>query len=54
LSSLKKKHEINGAEEGGGLRGWLDRRYQLTPLLEFLRHKEVPLGSHWMGWYYLG
>ena len=37
-----------------GLRGWLDRRYQLTPLFEFLRHKEVPLGSHWMGWYYLG
>ncbi len=37
-----------------GLRGWFDRRYQLTPLFEFLRHKEVPLGSHWMGWYYLG
>jgi cytochrome b6 len=54
LSFLKKKHEINGAEAGGGLRGWLDRRYQLSPLLEFLRHKEVPLGSHWMGWYYLG
>ena len=37
-----------------GLRGWLDRRYQLTPLFEFLGHKQVPLGSHWMGWYYLG
>jgi len=36
------------------LRGWIDRRYQLTPLFEFLRHKEVPIGSHWMGWYYLG
>jgi cytochrome b6 len=36
------------------MRGWLDRRYQLSPLLEFLRHKEVPLGAHWMGWYYLG
>ena len=34
--------------------GWLDRRYKLTPLFEFLSHKEVPLGSHWMGWYYLG
>lgn len=37
-----------------GVMGWIDRRYQLTPLLEFLRHKEVPLGAHWMGWYYLG
>ena len=49
---------MNDPEKGGeqprGLRGWLDRRYQLTPLFEFLQHKEVPLGSHWMGWYYLG
>ena len=41
-------------QEPRGLRGWVDRRYQITPLFEFLRHKEVPLGSHWMGWYYLG
>ena len=40
--------------EKRGVQGWLDRRYQITPLFEFLRHKEVPLGSHWMGWYYLG
>ena len=53
-SFQKKKPEINGAEESQGVRGWLDRRYQLTPLFEFLRHKEVPIGSHWMGWYYLG
>ncbi len=45
---------MSDAEKGGGIRGWLDRRYQLSPLLEFLSHKEVPLGSHWMGWYYLG
>ena len=45
---------MNEPKEGGGLRGWLDRRYHLTPLFEFLQHKEVPLGSHWMGWYYLG
>ncbi len=50
----KKKPKVNGAEESQGVRGWLDRRYQLTPLIEFLRHKEVPIGSHWMGWYYLG
>ena len=45
---------MNGVEKRAGFRGWLDRRYQLSPLLEFLQHKEVPLGSHWMGWYYLG
>jgi cytochrome b6 len=53
-SFLKKGPDIIGAERTRGLRGWLDRRYHLTPLFEFLRHKEVPLGSHWMGWYYLG
>jgi cytochrome b6 len=46
--------KINNTENRGGLRGWLDRRYQVTPLFEFLRHKEVPIGTHWMGWYYLG
>jgi cytochrome b6 len=53
-SLLKKRHDVDGADKGGGLRGWLDRRYQVSPLLDFLQHKEVPLGSHWMGWYYLG
>lgn len=33
---------------------WLDERYQLAPLLEFLRHKEVPIGAHSLVWYYLG
>ena len=23
-------------------------------MFEFLQHKEVPIGAHWMGWYYLG
>jgi cytochrome b6 len=32
----------------------LNARYGIEPLLEFLRHKEVPLGTHWMGWYFLG
>src|SRR6266511_3088231 len=53
-SFQKKGPDINGAEKTRGLRGWFDRRYHLTPLIEFLRHQEVPLGSHWMGWYYLG
>ncbi len=33
---------------------WLDDRYGLSPLLEFARHKEVPIGAHSMVWYYLG
>jgi len=45
---------MDHGEKGGGLRGWLERRYQLATLIEFLSHKQVPLGSHWMGWYYLG
>ncbi len=53
-SSLKGKPETSKSAGENGLRGWLDRRYQLTPLLEFLRHKQVPIGAHWMGWYYLG
>jgi cytochrome b6 len=36
------------------LRDWLDERYQLTSLFDFLRHKEVPLGHHSMVWYFLG
>ena len=44
----------NHAGKRGGVIGWLDRRYQISPLFEFLSHKEVPLGAHWMGWYYLG
>ena len=44
----------NGSDKVPALRNWVDRRYQLSPLVEFLRHKEVPLGSHWMGWYYMG
>ena len=38
----------------GGIYGWLDRRYDLAPLVTFLRHKEVPLGVHSALWYYLG
>ena len=41
-------------DQGRGLLGWVERRYQITPLFEFLRHKEVPKGPHSMVWYYLG
>jgi cytochrome b6 len=37
-----------------GLHAWLDARYGIAPLIEFLRHKEVPLGTHSMAWYFLG
>jgi cytochrome b6 len=33
---------------------WLESRYQISGLIEFLRHKEVPKGPHSMVWYYLG
>jgi len=39
---------------GGGPMRCLDQRYQLSPLVEYLRHKEVPVGAHPMVWYYLG
>ncbi len=45
---------MNNSGHGHGWRGWIDRRYQITPLIEFLRHKEVPRGPHSMVWYYLG
>lgn len=48
----------SGADEhGGGRRGlltWLDERYAIRPLLEYMRHKEVPVGAHPMVWYYMG
>jgi len=34
--------------------GWLDERYGVQALVDFGRHKEVPLGAHSMVWYYLG
>lgn len=37
-----------------GFYGWLDKRYGITPLIEFLKHKEVPVGAHSLLWYYLG
>src|SRR5690349_3856546 len=38
----------------GRVYGWLDKRYGLSPLVEFAKHKEVPVGAHAMFWYYLG
>ncbi|RMI02869.1 MAG: cytochrome bc complex cytochrome b subunit [Calditrichaeota bacterium] len=35
------------------LYGWLDERYDLSPLIEFMRHKQVPVHRHTV-WYYMG
>lgn len=32
---------------------WLDERYELSPLLSFMRHKQVPVHRHTI-WYYMG
>jgi len=37
-----------------GFYGWVERRYHVSSLIHFLRHKEVPLGAHSALWYYLG
>jgi cytochrome b6 len=33
---------------------WIDARYGISPLIEFLREKEIPVGAHSIVWYYLG
>lgn len=47
-------HAPEEAPAGGRVFRWLHRRYDLTPVVEFVRHKEVPVGVHSMIWYYLG
>jgi cytochrome b6 len=32
---------------------WLDARFNLTPLIEFMKHKQVPVHRHSV-WYYMG
>jgi cytochrome b6 len=35
------------------LNSWLDDRFNLTPLVEYMRHKYVPIHRHSV-WYYMG
>ena len=42
------------ASIGERLHRWLDARFGVGKLVEFARHKEVPVGGHSMVWYYLG
>ena len=41
---------------GLAVRIWnaIDDRYQIGGLVEFLRHKEIPVSAHSTVWYYLG
>jgi len=39
---------------GERLYRWLDARFGVSKVVEFARHKEVPVGGHSMVWYYLG
>ena len=32
---------------------WLDERFKITPLIEFMKHKQVPVHRHSI-WYYMG
>jgi cytochrome b6 len=46
---------MSGSPTGRGrLLTWIDARYGISPLIEFLREKEVPVGAHSMVWYFLG
>ena len=38
----------------GRLWSALDERYQLSGLVDFLKHKEIPVGAHSTVWYYFG
>lgn len=38
---------------GGKFYGWVDERFHITPLIDFMRHKEVPVHRHTV-WYYMG
>lgn len=33
---------------------WLDERFHLDDVVQFVRHKEVPIGGHAFVWYYFG
>ncbi len=45
---------MSGENWGRTLFDWADQRYGIRSLVEFIRHKEVPIGHHSMVWYFLG
>ena len=49
-SFQKNEPDVNGSGKSRGLRGWLDRRYQLTPLLSSCVTRKSPWGrTRWVG-----
>jgi cytochrome b6 len=50
-------HDRSAAAAGRGpagrVYGWVDDRFHVTPLIEFMRHKRVPVHKHTI-WYYMG
>jgi cytochrome b6 len=51
---IEAQHPEAHGSLGERLYRWLDARFGLARLVEFARHKEVPVGGHSMVWYYLG
>ena len=47
--------ESSTAKKGAGhkIYGWIDERFNVSPLFEFMRHKQVPVHRHTI-WYYMG
>ncbi len=45
--------KLKEPKRGNRLYAWLDERFNLSPLLTFLKHKRVPVHRHTV-WYYLG
>lgn len=51
---MAAKHGAAGrAGAGARLFAWVDERFHVTPLIEFMRHKQVPVHRHTV-WYYMG
>ena len=49
IEELLPEHSI-----GRSIWNWLDKRFHLDDLAEFLEHKKVPVGGHSTLWYYFG
>jgi cytochrome b6 len=45
---------MNAPRPDSRLFRWADERYGISSLVEFFKHKEVPVGTHSIVWYYLG
>ncbi len=48
-----EKRAEGGRNPGARLFHWIDERFHIAPLIEFMRHKQVPVHRHTI-WYYMG